>query len=123
VLVHLGAVCGARVEALLALGLRALAGRADVHHARGALDALGQCEGTRVERVGELLVVLRYHARAAAVRAVELDKLQVEQRRDLGDRSVQHGSESPRHAPGPVSQLHAPSSPSAISPTMYRFSS
>src|SRR5215208_1934516 len=40
VLIHLAAVVPACVKALLALGLRALAGGADIHHARGTLDSL-----------------------------------------------------------------------------------
>ena len=81
------AVLGAGVEALLALGLRALAGRADVHHQVGALDLLGQRERARVQRVGELLAVLGDDAGAAALRAVELDELDVEQRGDLAPSS------------------------------------
>ena len=59
------AVLGVPVEALLALGLGALAGRADVHH-QLAVGLLGERERARVERVGELLVVLGDHAGAAA---------------------------------------------------------
>ena len=43
---------------------------------------LGQRERPRVQRVGELLVVLGDDAGAAARRAVELDELEVQQRRD-----------------------------------------
>ena len=100
------AVLGVRVEALLALGLRALAGRADVHHQLGALDLLGERERARVERVGELLVVLGDDAGAAAARAVELDELDVEQRRDLRHRAVQLGGEAAADAAGPVGDLH-----------------
>ena len=83
------AVGGVGVEPLLALGLGALARRADVHHPLGAVDALGHRERARVQGVGELLVVLGDDARAAAVRAVELDQLEVEHGRDLRDRAVQ----------------------------------
>ena len=51
------------------------------------VDLLGEREGARVERVGELLVVLGDDAGAAAARAVELDELDVEQRRDLAPSS------------------------------------
>ena len=44
---------------------------------RSAPVCLGEREGARVERVGELLVVLGDDAGAAAVRAVELDELDV----------------------------------------------
>src|SRR3712207_6957311 len=47
----------------------------------------------RVQRVDELLVVLGDHAGAAAVRAVELDHLDVELRRDLRHRPVQRSEE------------------------------
>ena len=77
--VDLVAVGAAGVEALLTLGLRALTGGADVHHARGALDVLGHREGPGVERVHELRVVLGDHAGAATVGPVELDQLEVEQ--------------------------------------------
>ena len=107
------AVLGVGVEPLLALALRALAGRADVHHQVGVLDLLGEREGAGVERVGELLVVLGDHAGAAAGRAVELDELDVEQRGDLGHRSVQLGSEAAAHAAGPVGDLHCASSSSS----------
>jgi hypothetical protein len=100
------AVVGVRVEALLALGLRALARRADVHHQRGALDLLGQRERARVQRVGELLVVLGDDARAAARGAVELDELEVEQRGDLRHRAMELGREAAADAAGPVGDLH-----------------
>ena len=58
------------------------------------------------ESVGELLVVLGDHARSAAVCAVELDQLDVQQRRDLRHRAVQLGSEASAHAAGPVGDLH-----------------
>ena len=106
-LVDVGAVLGVGIEALLALALRALTGRADVHHQLGAVDALGQGEGAGVQRVGQLLVVLGDHARAGAARAVELDELDVEQRRDLGHRAVQLGGEAAAHAAGPVGDSHA----------------
>ena len=64
-LVDVRAVLGVGVEALLALALRALAGRADVHHQLGALDLLGQRERAGVQRVGQLLVVLGDDAGAA----------------------------------------------------------
>ena len=120
-----------RVQALLALALRALAGRADVHHQVGALGdlLLGERERAGVERVRELLVVLGDHAGAAAGGAVELDELDVQQRRDLRHRAVQLRGEAAAHAAGPVGDFHsvrgsrwrarAPSS----SPTTYRFSS
>ena len=76
------AVLGVGVEPLLALGLRALARRADVHH-QLAVGALGERERAGVQRVGELLIVLGDHARPAARRPVELDQLDIEQRRDL----------------------------------------
>jgi hypothetical protein len=116
--VDVGAVLGVRVEALLALALGALAGGADVHHQLGAVDLLGEREGARVERVGELLVVLGDHAGAGAARAVELHQLDVEQWRDLGHRAVQLGGEAAADAAGPVGDLHDSSSPE-----MYRFSS
>ena len=100
------AVVRVRVEALLALGLRALARRADVHHQRGALDLLGERERARVQRVGELLVVLGDDAGAAARRAVELDELEVQHRRDLGHRAVELGREAAADAAGPVGDLH-----------------
>ena len=99
------AVLGVGVQALLALGLRALAGGADVHH-QLAVGLLGQREGARVERVGQLLVVLGDHAGAAAGGAVELDQLEVEQRRDLGHRTVQLRREPAAHAARPVGNLH-----------------
>ncbi len=103
--VDVRAVLGVRVEALLALALRALAGRADVHH-QLAVGLLGERERARVERVGELLVVLGDHAGAAAVGAVELDQLDVEQRRDAGHRAVQLGREAAADAARPVGDLH-----------------
>src|SRR6185312_7773819 len=114
------------VEPLLALRLRALAGRADVHHARGAVDALGKRERARVEAVHQLLVVLGDHAGAAAVGAVELHHLDVELGGDHRHRAVQLGSEPARDAAGPVGDLDAHSSSSGSlspSPTMYRFNS
>ena len=51
------------------------------------LDLLGERERARVERVGQLLVVLGDHAGAAAAGAVELDELDVEQRGDLAPSS------------------------------------
>ena len=101
------AVLGVRVEALLALALGALAGGADVHHQLRALDLLGERERARVERVRELLVVLGDHARAGAAGAVELDQLDVQQRRDLRHRAVQLGGEAAADAAGPVGDLHA----------------
>jgi hypothetical protein len=94
------------VEPLLALGPRALAGRADVHHPGGALDPLCHRERPRVQRVGKLLVVLGDHTRAAAVRAVELDELEVELGGDLRDSPMQLGGEAARDAAGPIRQLH-----------------
>ena len=137
-LVDVLAVLGVGVEALLALGLRALAGRADVHHQVGAAAdlLLGERERARVERVGELLVVLGDHAGAAAGGAVELDELDVEQRGDLRHRAVQLRREAAAHAAGPVGDLHGSGSSqravagasvvgsgSSSSPTTYRLSS
>src|SRR5919198_3490694 len=125
------AVLGVRVQALLALALRSLARRADVHH-QHAVGLLRERERARVERVGELLVVLGDDAGAAAARAVELDQLDIEQRGHLGHGAVELGREAARHATGPVRDLHAldPSvstgmslSPSSSSPAMYRLSS
>ena len=99
--------CGVGVQALLALGLGALAGRADVHH-QLAVRPLGQRERPGVQRVRELLVVLGDHAGPAAGGAVELDQLDVEQRRDLRHRSVKLGGEPAAHATWPV-DLHEPS--------------
>src|SRR5215207_7523644 len=109
------AVLARGVQALLALALRPLAGRADVHHHR-AVGLLGQREGAGVERVGELLVVLGDHARAAARRAVEPDELEVQQRGDLGHRAVQLGGEAARDAARPVGDPHAlePSIPAVL---------
>ncbi len=101
------AVLRGGVESLLALALRALAGGADVHHQLGPLHLLRQREGARVEGVGELLVVLGDDAGAAAVGAVELHQLDVQQRRDLGHGAVQLGGEAARDAAGPVGDLHA----------------
>ena len=98
----------AGVEALLALALRALAGGADVHHQVGALDLLREGEGAGVEGVGELLAVLGDHAGPAAAGTVELDELDVEQRRDLLHRAVKLRGEAPAHAAGPVGNLHLP---------------
>src|SRR3954452_21006673 len=139
------AVLAVPVQALLALALRALTGRADVHHQRGAVGdlLLGEREGAGVEAVGELLVVLRDHPRAAAGGAVELDQLDVQQRRDPRHRAVQLGGEATAHATGPVGDLHwfgllsagrwlpaaspwvsvSPVSGSSSSPTTYRLSS
>jgi hypothetical protein len=61
--------------------------------------------------------VLGDHAGTAAVGAVELHQLEVEEGRDLRHGAVQLGCESPGHTPGPISQLHSVSSP-AISPMM-----
>ena len=96
------------VQALLALALRALARRADVHHQLGAARdlLLGEREGAGVERVRELLVVLGDHAGAAAGGAVELDELDVQQRRDPRHRAVQLRGEAAAHAAGPVRDLH-----------------
>ena len=105
-LVDVVAVLRVRVEPLLRLGLRALAGGADVHHQVRALDLLGERERARVERVGELLVVLGDDARAGAARAVELDELDVEQRGHLRHRAVQLRGEAAAHAAGPVGDLH-----------------
>ena len=113
-LVDLPAVLGVGVEALLALRLGALAGRADVHHQLGSLHLLGQGEGARVERVGQLLVVLGDHAGARAAGAVELDQLDVQQRRDLRHRAVQLGGEAAAHAAGPVGDLHTLALPSGL---------
>src|SRR5439155_16876085 len=77
------------------------------------LHLLGEGEGASVQRVGELLVVLGDHARAGAARPVELDQLGVQQGRDLGHRAVQLGREAAADAPGPVGDLHAPSSSAA----------
>ena len=54
-----------------------------------------------------------------AARAVELDELDVQQRRDLRHRAVQLGGEAAAHAAGPVGDLHASgaSSTSSSSPT------
>ena len=108
------AVLGVRVEPFLALRLGALAGRADVHHQLRPVDLLGEREGARVERVGELLVVLGDHAGAGAAGAVELDQLDVEQRRDLRHRAVQLGGEAAADAAGPVGDLHT-ALPSVVS--------
>ena len=142
--VDLGAVLGVGVEPFLALALRPLAGRADVHHHLRTVDLLGQREGSCVERVGELLVVLGDHPRAAAGSTVQLDELDVQQRRHLRHRAVQLRGEATADASGPVGDLHrfAPTSgpvaassssaasatttsggSSSSSPTMYRFSS
>ena len=112
------AVGRVRVQALLALALRALAGRADVHHQLGAACdlLLGERERARVERVGELLVVLGDHAGAAAGRAVELDELDVQQRRDLRHRAVQLRGEAAADAAGPVRDLHVRALRSSSSP-------
>src|SRR2546427_5052843 len=112
-LVDVLAVGRARVEALLALALGALARRADVHHQLRVLDLLREGESARVERVGELLVVLGDHAGARAAGAVELYQLDVEQRRDLRHRAVQLGREAAAHAAGPIGDLHAPALSSA----------
>ncbi len=88
------------VESLLALRLRALAGRADVHHREPGL--LGEGEGAGVERVGQLLVVLGDHAGAAAVGAVEGDQLDPERLGDPGHRAVQLRGEASGDAAGPV---------------------
>ena len=107
----MGAVAGVGVEALLALGLGALAGRADVHHRQPGL--LGEREGAGVEGVGQLLVVLGDHAGAGAVGAVELDQLDPEALGDQGHRAVQLAGEAARDAAGPVGDLqirHQPSS-------------
>src|SRR3954447_20039342 len=102
------AVLAVPVQALLALALRALTGRADVHHQRGAVGdlLLGERERAGVEGVGELLVVLGDDARAAAGGAVELDQLDVQQRSDPRHRAVQLGGEATAHATGPVGDLH-----------------
>src|SRR5260370_1233501 len=55
------------------------------------------------------LIVLVDHAGPAARGAVEFDQLEVEQRRDLGHRSVQLGSETTADATGPIGNLHADS--------------
>ncbi len=99
----MGAVGGVGVEALLALRLSALAGRADVHHREAGL--LGEGEGAGVERVGELLVVLGDDAGAAAVGAVEGDQLDPEPLGDERHRAVQLGGEAARDAAGPVGDL------------------
>ncbi len=116
-LVDVGAVLRVRVQALLAFALRALAGRADVHHQVGAVGdlLLGEREGARVEGVGQLLVVLGDHAGATAGGAVEGDELDVEHRRDHGHRAVQLGGETAAHAAGPVRDLHAVASSSSSS--------
>src|SRR5215207_5220858 len=103
-LVDVRAVLGV-AQALLALGLGALAGRADVHHRQAG--PLGEGEGARVERVRELLVVLRDHAGAAAVGAIELDQLDAEGVGDQCRRAVQLGREAAAHAAGPVRQPHS----------------
>ena len=103
-LVDVGAVGGVGVETLLALRLGALAGRADVHHRQPGL--LGEREGARVERVGELLVVLGDDAGAAAVGAVEFDQLDPEPLCDQRHRAVQLGGEAARDATWPVGELH-----------------
>jgi hypothetical protein len=108
VLVDVRPVLGVGVQALLALALCALAGRADVHHQLGVLDALGQREGPGVERVGQLLVVLGDDAGAAARGPVELDELDVEQRSDLRHRAVELRREPAAHAARPVRDPHAP---------------
>ena len=103
------AVLGVGVEPLLTLGLRALARRADVHH-QLAVGPLGQRERAGVQRVGELLIVLGDHAGPAARGPVELDQLDIEQRRDLRHGSVELRREPAAHATGPVRDLHACSS-------------
>src|ERR1019366_7682805 len=80
--------------------------RADVHH-QLAVGLLGHREGARVQRVGELLVVLGDHAGTTAVGTVELDQLDVQQRRDGGHRAMQLGCEAAAHAAGPVRDFHA----------------
>ena len=106
VCVYVRAVLGVRVQALLALALGALAGRADVHHQLRSMHLLGERERARVERVRQLLVVLGDHARSATVGAVELDQLDVQQWRHLRHRAVQLGGEAAAHAAGPVGDLH-----------------
>jgi hypothetical protein len=107
-LVDVGAIGRVGVEALLALALGALTGRADVHHRQPGL--LGEGEGPRVERVGELLVVLGDDPGAAAVGAVEFNQLDPELLGDDRHRAVQLGREAARDAAWPVSELHASSS-------------
>src|SRR5205807_106937 len=63
-------------------------------------------------RVRELLVVLGDDAGAGAAGAVELDELDVEQRRDLRHRAVQLGGEAAADAAGPVRDLHCSSASS-----------
>ena len=106
VLVDERAVLRVRVEALLALRLRALAGGADVHHRQLGPGLLRERERPCVQRVGELLVVLGDDAGAAAGRAVELDELEVQQRCDVLHRAVQLGRETAADAAGPVGDLH-----------------
>ena len=69
-------------------------------------DSLPERERARVQRVGELLVVLRDDAGAGAAGPVELDELDVEQRGDLRHRTVQLRGESPADAAGPIGDLH-----------------
>jgi multidrug efflux pump subunit AcrA (membrane-fusion protein) len=82
-------------------------------------------EGAGVERVRELLVVLGDDAGAAAGRAIELDELDVQQRRDLRHRAVKLRGEAAAHTAGPVRDLHGFGLPSgsSSSPTTYRLSS
>ena len=60
----------------------------------GSAGLLGEREGARVQRVGELLVVLGDHAGARAVGAVELDQLDPEPLGDQRHRAVQLGGEA-----------------------------
>ncbi len=102
-LVDVGTVGGIGVEALLALRLGALTGRADVHHRQPGL--LGEGEGARVEGVGQLLVVLGDDPGAAAVGAIQFDQLDAEPLSDQCHRAVQLGGEAARDAAGPVGDL------------------
>src|SRR3954453_19920209 len=102
------AVLAVPVQALLALALRALTGRADVHHQRGAVGdlLLGERERAGVEGVGQLLVVLGDYAAPPARGTAELDRVDVRPRRAPRHRAVQLRREASAHAAGSVRDLH-----------------
>ena len=88
---------------------------------RIAVGLLREREGAGVERVGEFLVVLGDHAGTGAARPVQLDQVEVQQRRDPCHRAVQLGREAAAHAAGPVGELHVETSSST--PATYKLSS
>ena len=122
VCVDVRAVLGVRVQPLLALALRALAGRADVHHqlAPSTCCASANVRALSVSASSWLCSAItpapQQLARSSSTSSMS------EQRRDLSHRAVQLGRKAAADAAGPVGDLHecAPSVATAPRPRRFR---